>query len=75
MMNLLLVCSDTTFKGFLTDGIRYYCKKQGMSFKEAWEMMFADASFEEVLNDRAEAIHCLEGLIESAYDLDDVAVV
>lgn len=75
MMHLLLVCSDATFKGFVNDSISYYRKKQNMSFKEVWEMMFGDATYDEVLNDRIEAMHCLSGLIESTYDLDDVAVV
>jgi len=70
MINLLLVCSDETFKGIVDDCINHYCKSQGedeqMDYGEVWEMMFGEnTSWGEVLNDKIEVIHCLMALIES----------
>jgi hypothetical protein len=59
MTNLLLVCFDETFKDVVTDCINYCKTKKGTSFEEEWEMMFGDSTFEEVLEDRSEAIYCI----------------
>lgn len=66
MTNLLLICSDETFEAFVTDCINYYCSMQHMEYKEAWDMMFGeDSTMIDVLNDRAEAIDCIVGLVNS----------
>lgn len=63
----LLECSDGAF-------IRIIRACADSFGGDGWEVMFDDATDEDVLQDRAEAIQCMVALMESNYDMD-VAVV
>jgi hypothetical protein len=63
-MMSLLECSDEAFIKIINQ----------CAGDEGWEIMFGDATPEEVLQDRVEAIECVVAYMESLYDMD-VAVV
>jgi hypothetical protein len=64
----LLECSDDAFLKLIRGAVCYYDE-------EAWDMLFGDATDEEIVQDRMYAMHCTIGYMESMYDMDVEAVV
>ena len=66
MKNVLLTCPDKMFKEITVGCMKYYRRKTHSRMKEIWDMMFGNgATFDDVLEDRVEAVYCITALIGS----------